>query len=88
MDFGIVTGKLWCTVKDRSLEGIKLLVLQPTDHRFRPAGPQIVAVDAAGVGEGEYVFYETAREAANAFPDRTVPADAAIIGIIDRVDAG
>ena len=47
----------------------------------------IVAVDTMGAGVGERVFYITAREAALAVPGREeVVVDAAIVGIVERIE--
>ena len=45
-----------------------------------------MAVDAAGAGVGERVFFVRGREAAYPFYPVEVPTDAAIIGIVDSVD--
>jgi len=87
MFFARVIGKVVATVKDEGARGKKLLVIQPTDHRFQPIGPPQVAMDAVGVGQGELVFCESSREAAVAFEGPEVACDAAIVGIVDSVDA-
>ena len=52
-----------------------------------PFGRVLSAFDAVGCGPGELVYFVTQYEATLAFPDRPlVPTDAAIIGIVDRVD--
>jgi len=88
LDIGKVIGTVVCTIKDPKLEGMKLLLLQPTDHRYEPAGAPFVALDGIGCGRGEYVFYETSREAPFAYPDVQPPVDAAIVGILDSVHDG
>ena len=88
LDIGKVIGTVVCTIKDPKLEGMKLLLLQPTDHRYEPAGAPFVALGGIGCGRGEYVFYETSREAPFAYPDVQPPVDAAIVGILDSVHDG
>ena len=86
MFFARVIGKIVATVKDEGGRGKRLLLIQPTDHRFAPIGPPQVAMDAVGVGQDEYVFCESSREAAVAFGGPEVACDAAIVGIVDRID--
>jgi carbon dioxide concentrating mechanism protein CcmL len=86
--FAYVIGTVVATIKDPSLTGLKLLLIQPTDHTFQPKGPELVAVDGVGVGEGEYVYWEDGMEAAIGVPGAQVVSDCTILGIVDRVDAG
>ncbi len=82
---GIVIGRVVATRKDEPLEGLKLILLQPTDWKRNPRGDPIVAIDTVGAGYKEFVFYVGSREAAVSY--KTVPAvDAAIVGIIDGAD--
>lgn len=79
-----VIGTVVCTRKEPGLTGVKLLVIQPLDPERRPAGKPLVAVDSVGAGAAEEVFYVRGREAAFPFVPQEVPADAAIVGIIDH----
>lgn len=82
-----VIGTVVATIKSPGLEGAKLLVIQPLDaHRAPLGGPQ-VACDRAQAGPGDHVFCVGKREATLAMPDPFVPIDAAIVGIVDEVDA-
>jgi len=77
------------TRKHESLEGLKLLLVQPVDERFEPAGPAIVAFDTVRAGEGDTVCFESGKEAAQANPNGWCsPADAAILGVVDAVHRG
>jgi len=80
-----VIGRVVATRKYETLEGKKLLLLQPMTWEKEPVGDPIVAVDVCGVGADEFVFFVAAREAAAAFPDLP-PVDAAVVGIIDGVN--
>jgi ethanolamine utilization protein EutN len=81
-----VIGTVVATVKTPGLEGVKLLVIQPLDRRLTPVGNQVVAADAVHMaGPGELVYFVAAREAAEAMPNRFVPVDHAIVGIVDAV---
>jgi ethanolamine utilization protein EutN len=84
---GQVIGTVVASTKYEGLEGRKLLVVQPLDHRRAPSGPFEVAVDAtAQAGEGEIVFLVGSREAALSLSPSFVPVDSAIVGIVDRID--
>ncbi|HIE50910.1 MAG TPA: ethanolamine utilization protein EutN [Armatimonadetes bacterium] len=86
MNIARVIGKVWATIKDEKYVGIRLRVIEPIDEHLRPTGEPFIAADGVGVGEGEIVFYETAREAPMAMPDPETAVDASIVGIVDRVD--
>jgi len=79
-----VVGTVVATRKDEGLVGTKLLVIQPLGTDRTPAGKPLVAVDSVGAGAGEDVFYVKGREASFPFLPAEVPADAAIIGIVDH----
>jgi microcompartment protein CcmK/EutM len=78
-----VVGTVVATRKDTGLHGVKLLVIQPINPDRTPAGKPLVAVDTVGAGAAEEVFYVRGREASLPFLPDEVPADAAIIGIVD-----
>ncbi len=86
MDFGRVIGRVVCTIKDPKLENLPLLIVKGCNHDGSPAGARFIAADAIGVGADEFVWYETAGEAPLAW-ERRPPVDAAIVGIVDHVDA-
>lgn len=86
MDLARVVGRVVCTIKDPSLQGAKLLLVEPIDASGRRRGEPFVALDAVGAGAGERVFYVTGKEASFAFLPEVVPADASIVGIVDSVD--
>jgi ethanolamine utilization protein EutN len=83
-----VIGDVVATRKDENLAGVTLLVLQPIDVHGKPAGRTLVAVDAAGAGVGEVVFFVRGKEASFPFYPTEVPADAGIVGIVDHWDIG
>ena len=76
------------TRKDENLAGVKLLVLQPIDEKGKPVGRTLVAVDSAGAGVGEVVFFVRGKEASFPFYPTEVPADAGIVGIVDHWNVG
>jgi microcompartment protein CcmK/EutM len=88
MQMARVVGDVVSSVKDPRLDGQKLLVLQPiaqdADGVTTPAGRTLVAVDAAGAGLGECVFFVRGKEASFPFLPAELPVDACVIGIVDE----
>lgn len=87
MYLGRVIGTVVATQKYEGLEGARLLVVQPLDHKKEPSGPPEVAVDTVSACTGTLVYLVGSREAALALNPSFVPVDAAIVGIVDAVDA-
>jgi microcompartment protein CcmK/EutM len=79
-----VIGTVVCTVKYPTLDGRKLLLLQPVNREGVPRGKTLVGIDAVGAGVGETVYWCRGREAALAF-DHEVVSDASIVGIVDEI---
>ena len=86
MQLGRVIGTVVATEKVEGLEGIKFLVVQPVDRSDRKIGRPVVAADGVAMaGPGELVYVVASREAALAMPQKFVPVDHAIVGIVDSV---
>jgi ethanolamine utilization protein EutN len=86
MKLGRVIGRVVCPQKMDCFDRLKLLLVQPVDETGKDAGGALVAFDTARAGEGDLVFFEAGKEAAQANPNGWFnPADAAIIGIVDAV---
>ena len=78
-----MVGRVFCTRKVDSLEGKRLLLIQPLDWESRaPSGDPLVAADITGSGSSESVMWVAARDAAVAFPDNP-PVDATIVAVVD-----
>ena len=86
MQLAEVIGTVVASIKDANMTGTTLLVIQPLGADCKAVGKSLVAVDAAGAGVGERVFFVRGREAAYPFYPVEVPTDAAIIGIVDYWD--
>ena len=86
MKIGRVIGTVVCSQKEPSLEGIKLLLLQPLAEDLSGLGDPLVACDTVQAGEGDIVLFEGGREAALALKNWFNPTDAAVMGIVDRLD--
>jgi len=80
-----VIGRVVCTAKNETLQGLKLLLIQPLTPEGKPAGTPLVAVDSVGAGAGELVCWCRGREASFPFLPREVPTDCTIVGIVDEV---
>lgn len=86
MQLGRVIGTVVATVKYQGLEGVKFLIVQPLDKKLQPKGEAVVAADGVAMaGPGEIVYIVGIREAALALPEKFVPVDHAIVGIVDQL---
>lgn len=83
MQLARVIGNVVSTVKNTTLEGRKLLVIQILDGNLRPTGKPMVAIDSVGAGVGELVFWCRGKEASFPFEGSEVPTDCTIVGIVD-----
>lgn len=89
MQLGRVIGRVICTIKDESLKGKTLLLIQPLDKNGHDRGKPLVAVDAVGAGAGETVYWCRGKEAAMPWlPEQEVPTEASIVGIVDQIHQG
>ena len=86
-----VTGSLISTQKVASMVGQKLLIVEPLridemdQSSLKPTGRSFVVVDTVGAGEGEVVLCVQGSSARYTPETKTLPVDAAIIGIVDQV---
>jgi microcompartment protein CcmK/EutM len=86
MQLGRIIGNVVCTVKNASLEGRKLLLVQPVDRHLKDRGKPFVAIDAVGAGAGELIYWCRGREASFPFLPAETPTEATIVGIVDKVN--
>ncbi|MGH9486354.1 MAG: EutN/CcmL family microcompartment protein [Terriglobales bacterium] len=96
MIVGRVTGEVVATQKHGSHQGRKLLLVAPETldsgtplpARGTPAGgAALIALDAVGAGVGERVLVVLDGYAAMTAVSRPMsPIDAAVVGILDRLD--
>jgi ethanolamine utilization protein EutN len=83
MQLARVIGTVVATVKNDSLSGRTLLVVQTLNANLEPNGKPMVAVDAVGAGVGELVFWCRGKEASFPFKREDTPSDCTIVGIVD-----
>ena len=80
-----VVGHVWATKKEERLNGLKLMVVQE-DSPDKKRRDIFVAADTVGAGIGEQVLVVSGSTARKAFGRDDVPADMAIVGIIDTLE--
>jgi len=91
MYLGKVIGSIVSTKKDDSMKGRKLLMVRPmlvdpdNPSQFKPGANTIVAIDTLGAGERELVMFAQGSSARQADGLKSVPVDAAIVGLVDTV---
>jgi microcompartment protein CcmK/EutM len=83
MQIARVIGTVVSTVKNGTLEGRKILLVQTLDADLKEKGTPLVALDAVGAGVGELVFWCRGKEASFPFKRDETPTDCTIVGIID-----
>lgn len=79
-----VIGHVWATKKTDKLEGLKLMVVQEEEGSGKKKTH--VAADTVGAGIGEQVLVVSGSTARTIFGSDHVPADMAIVGIIDSLE--
>ena len=86
MNFARVVGNIWATVKDDSMTGQRMLIIQPVTSDGAEFGKKLVAADTVEAGPGDLVYFVTSNEAV--FPIRPdfAPVDCSIVGLVDRLD--
>ena len=88
MQLARVVGTVVSTQKHPRFEGGKLLLVQPVGLDDKPRGPTLLALDSVGAGVHEKVLVVIeGRAAGEAMGRKLAPVDAAIVGIVDSVDA-
>ncbi|WP_166820173.1 EutN/CcmL family microcompartment protein [Thalassoroseus pseudoceratinae] len=86
-----VTGSLVSTHKVQAMVGQKLLIVEPLrvneqdKSNLQPTGRTFVVVDPIGAGVGETVLCVQGSSARFIPETKSLPVDAAIIGIVDTV---
>lgn len=83
MQLARVIGTVVSTVKNETLEGRKLLIVETLDADLKPKGKPQIALDAVGAGVGELVFWCRGKEASFPFKRDSTPTDCTIVGIVD-----
>jgi ethanolamine utilization protein EutN len=85
MYLGRVVGCVWATAKDSSLDGMRMLVVQPLTPELENTGKRLICTDCTGAGAGEIVYWVRGKEASFPFLPVEPPVDTTIVGIVDTV---
>ena len=86
MKLAHVIGNVVSTRKEETIDGLRLMLLQPTDGVGKSAGSPIVAADAVGAGVGETVLFASGSSARQTVVTNNRPVDAVIMAIVDSVE--
>jgi ethanolamine utilization protein EutN len=84
-----VVGSVWATKKTDNLKNLKFLVVHPINLEKAPQTDVVIAADILGAGVGETVICAYGHAARRAIcPDNpsSLSIEAAVIGIVDRID--
>jgi ethanolamine utilization protein EutN len=85
MYVGKVIGNVVCTQKDKSLHGLKLLVVQPVNDSLEPKGSPVIAIDTIRqAGQGDLVYLAKSKESSIPLNRELTASDAGIMGIIEH----
>jgi len=86
MFLGKVIGTVWSTKKTPDLEGVRFLIVHPYDLNREPTKNVVVVADRLGAGAGEVVMCAYGKAARTAIGNQDMSIEAAVVGIVDRVD--
>lgn len=81
-----VVGTVWSTKKTPDLEGVRFLVVHPFDLEKEPTKNIVIVADRLGAGTGEMVMCAFGKAARSAIGNQDMSIEAAVVGIVDRVD--
>ena len=84
MYFGRVVGRVWSTVKDKRIDGKRMLIIQPLTPELKNTGRPLICGDSTGAGAGELIYWVRGKEASFPFGDEP-PFDTTVVGIVDEV---
>jgi len=84
-----VVGSVWATKKTDNLNNLKFLVVNPIDLKKTPQTDVVIVADILGAGVGETVicaYGHAARRAICPENPSSLSIEAAVVGIVDRID--
>ncbi len=79
-----VVGTVVSTEKEKSMDGLKFLLLQQVDMEGNPKEGLVVAADAVHAGVGEMVLYASGSSARQTTSTDKRPCDAVVMAIVDN----
>ena len=74
------------TKKSPDLEGVRFLVVHPYDLEKEPTRNIVIVADRLGAGTGDMVMCAFGKAARTAIGNQDMAIEAAVVGIVDRVD--
>lgn len=83
-----VVGTVTATVKDRAFAGHRFLIVDLVDPAGNVLEAHHVAADAVGAGTGDLVLVTSGSAARQAQRTVAIPADLAIVMIVDEIAIG
>ena len=87
MLLGTVVGHVWATRKEPTLQGLRLLVIQPYLRGGAQSAETLVAVDPIGADIGERVLVVFGRAARHAIGrGQDIGFQTAVVGVVDGVE--
>jgi ethanolamine utilization protein EutN len=81
-----VIGSITSTIKDSTLKGFKLMLVQAVDPDLNDRDDFFVAVDTIGLGTGEIALIVTGSAAKRTDMTRHKNVDSAIVAKVARID--
>ena len=63
-------------------------MVQPVEVNDKPKGNPLVAIDAVGAGQGEFVLLVQGSSARQTAATQGIPVDCTIVAIVDSVEQG
>ncbi|HQT93386.1 MAG: ethanolamine utilization protein EutN [Acidobacteria bacterium 21-70-11] len=88
MQLAKVVGTVVASQKEKSLEGLKLLLVRGVDEQGRETGAFLVAADAVGAGPEEMVLVASGSSARQTRVTDKRPVDAVVMAIVDSWAVG
>ena len=86
---GVVRGQIWATQKHETLDGFKLLLVEPYEIASRDGSGHkkhglVVAADAVDAGVGDHVLVAYGRAGRTALGrGHDIAVEAAVVGVVD-----
>ena len=81
-----VVGSVVSTIKEKSLEGFKLLLVQSVGIDLKGKSEYFIAVDTVGMGEGEIGLLVTGSTAKRTEATKGKNIDGSLVAKIERID--
>ena len=85
MLLGLVEGNVTTTIKHQSMEGWKVLIVQPLDDGGAANGDPVLAIDMLGAGHGtKVVISNDGKGTREMVGDSSSPVRWSVIGLVDE----